>query len=349
MSWLPPLEPPGPASAAQDGRPHFDFASLARADRSEALALDELEDAHGEAGGRAAHEEPASLVVRELSGLVSGWCRMHRPDPASFPSLAMRIIEVAEDEEESFADLVNLVRRDAAVSARLIGIANSAAYHRGVEVGTVHKAAATLGTRAITQIALGVASRSLYDSGLREEMEYYPGRWQALFIDSMTVACAVSELSRRLRVGDSEQLFVAGLFHDIGKALALRGVSALNLSGVVAPFDGALLDLVLEQVHVEVGVEAQLGWRLPSSQVRICRCHHDALVPDCDEAAGIHLLRVVSGLQDLATSPVLQGPRIQQITSSAEAIGLHTAELDDLQIEVAQTAERVLQLFSTRH
>ena len=125
-------------------------------------------------------------------------------------------------------------------------------------------------------IAAAVASRSLFDVALKVEFELFGARWHSMFLRTMTTAFGASQFAFDQQIGRADHAFLSGMFHDIGKTLALRSLAALIFSGQVAtPLPDRVVDEVLERVHVEIGCDLHEYWGLPGYLTTICRHHHD--------------------------------------------------------------------------
>ena len=85
---------------------------------------------------------------------IAGWvARINRSELAALGTTVHDVQRVTGDRRSSFAQLSEVVLRDAALSARLLRIANSPAYAVSAEpVTTVTRAATLLGFDAVRSI-----------------------------------------------------------------------------------------------------------------------------------------------------------------------------------------------------
>jgi putative nucleotidyltransferase with HDIG domain len=296
--------------------------------------------------------EPGEVdpIDDEMLELMLQLVRRHfienRPDPASFPGQAMRAMELLREPEVDLRRLTSLVAQEPALGARVLRVANSAAYNRGTEVSDLRQAITRLGTREVSTIVLGIATQSLFDPTAKAEYQLFRARWDRLFHHAMTSAMAAAQLALDLHQGRSAEAFMGGLFHDIGKSIALRSVCALVLSGRTSldPEDAAI-DRLLEAVHVEIGAEMHSAWGLPHDLLRLCASHHHDEVPVGPEFADVHLVRVVSGFAAYRATPGLAVEQGAQVSQSLEVLGLTAAVLPALRRRIGQHAQRVSTMF----
>ena len=230
--------------------------------------------------------------------------RDHPPSPAAFPAVAVQLLELLKDEDPQVPALLHLISQDPALSLRVLQVANSALYHRGRDVHDLQAAVMKMGVQATGEAVTALAGRSLYDPGLRAELAVFRPRLRELYLSSMAVAFTAREWSERQRVGHPHQVFLAGMFHDIGHGLALRALAGLALAGKV-PKDLPVqaLEALLERTHVDMGATALAIWNLPAYLTRLCAQHHEAEVPAWVDRQDLHVLRITSGLNRLAVDP----------------------------------------------
>lgn len=130
----------------------------------------------------------------------------------SLPDIALRIREAIRDPNVGVKDVAKMVLADPVLSARLIHVANSAAYRRDTPATTVYQAVTRLGLAAAQNIAISLALKHLFKSDaplLQQHM-------QALYNHSSQVASIAYVLARHSHGFNAERGLLAGLLHDIG-------------------------------------------------------------------------------------------------------------------------------------
>jgi HD-like signal output (HDOD) protein len=292
--------------------------------------------------GDAIPDEPARSPLGEQ---VLAHYRTHRPDPASFPALAVRIVDLLERPEVRVDELARWVGMDPAVAGQVLKVANSVIYRRGQDVEELSAAIVRLGLREVGQIAVGVAGRSLFDLEVRAQIETFRERLTGQFLDAMTVAYGASWLAGQLRLGRPERVFLAGMLHDIGFPVALQSLARLIMAGEIRdPLEPLQIDAVLADVHLEVGSDVSAAWCLPPYLLAVCAHHHDPHLPADADHAELHLVRVVSGLQRLRRTGLARG--LVETRDSLQTLGLDRPATEGLlrQLEAAQ--QRVSTLFA---
>jgi HD-like signal output (HDOD) protein len=274
-----------------------------------------------------------------LAALILERFAKARPEPASFPAIALRILNLVASPEAEVVELATLVSRDPALSAGVLSVANSVVFRGLMEVETVREAAVRLGLAEVGKIAAAVSARTLFSPRLRAEQTAFGERWQVLFRHSVAVGSAAAAFAQRHPGARADRVYLGGLLHDVGKSLALRILAGAFVEGHIAAPEAARLERVLDQVHVELGGEAHQAWALPQYLTVISVRHHDDAVPGDQEFVDLHFVRLTSAVADLG-EPAFAARAGREIAQSAAALRLDPYEVRALAAEVRQAHER---------
>jgi putative nucleotidyltransferase with HDIG domain len=270
----------------------------------------------------------------------------NRPGPASFPSIALQVLDLVRDPEVNVGELARLIGLDAALSAAMLVLANSPVFRGVSSIRTVKDAVSRLGMQEVARLGAAISTRSLYQGGIRAEFELFGPIWNQLYYHAVTVARAASELAQVRRLAVPEEVFVAGMLHDVGKSIALRSLAALVLQRKVIDGEAESTQRVLHRVHAEVGGDVHREWRLPEHLVRVALLHHDASVPPGPDNAEIHLVRLVSALNLLRSAGVqVHAEAFSEVVQSAGALGLSPERVQALRDSLTETEQWVQMLF----
>ncbi len=125
---------------------------------------------------------------------------------------ALAIIEALQKEGTDLEDIALLVKADPALSGKIIGLANSAAFAMTRPVASVEDAISRVGVEAVRGFALALSLIDKYSSGFCEDFDY-PGFWSR----SVLMGAALSCLSKRLRIIAKGEAFTLGLLSNIGQ------------------------------------------------------------------------------------------------------------------------------------
>ncbi len=192
------------------------------------------------------------------------------------PQVATRVIRISADSDASSDELLNLIRMDQALSAQVLRIANSAMFGRVREVTTLTQAILTLGFATTRSVVLASSVKNLYTRGpvgLQERI---------LWEHALVTAITGSAFAKALGFSTLEEVFLAGLMHDIGKCvLALKfpeayGALLRRINGEEGDPIGMELD-AFGFDHTMVGEALLRSWNIAEGVEAVVRWHHDPL------------------------------------------------------------------------
>jgi putative nucleotidyltransferase with HDIG domain len=196
------------------------------------------------------------------------------------------LLPVVSKEAHSARDVVDVLERDPILAARILKVANSAAYARRVPAETVMAAASYLGDMTVIGLALRLGNAKTYDGGL----EGYGAVRGALWEHSLKVAIAARMLAFKAKVYLSPGVaYTAGLMHDIGKV-----VLSSFLKGSIA-VQGDFLEqerAVTKTDHAAVGAALAQRWKMPPSICAAVAWHHEPKRADPAYASLVYVVHL---------------------------------------------------------
>jgi putative nucleotidyltransferase with HDIG domain len=195
-------------------------------------------------------------------------------DIQPLPGTVVRLISVVNDPQSTVNDIVETIRYDQALTARMLRLCNSAYFGLTREVESLEDAMKILGTLKLLQLVMAVHTSAL----LGRRQEGYGLEPGILWKQSVAVALASTLFAERTRPENLGLTFTAGLLHDIGKVLLndyvveeftqiYELVSQKQMS-----FDQAERE-VLGCSSTEIGARMGEQWKLPESIIRCIRYH----------------------------------------------------------------------------
>ena len=130
------------------------------------------------------------------------------------PSIVSELNEVIANPLSSAEDIANIVNKSPSLTATLLRIVNSALYGCPSKIDKVSQAVTLIGTKEIFGLAVGISVLSIFKKIPKEIINMYS------FLRH-SIACGI--LSRifaaHKNLPHTEQLFVSGLLHDLGRVL----------------------------------------------------------------------------------------------------------------------------------
>jgi len=190
---------------------------------------------------------------------------------------AAQLLQIANDSDHGLHDIITIVKHDAALTANILKVVNSAAIASKTPVTAIERAVSLLGEDIIVGVALSNAAYQLFHS----ELEGYAGRPGELWEHDLRTAIASKKVAGYAENNINEDLvFTCGLIHDLGKALISNFLKDI-INEVIAAIDaGKFKDYstaekeMLGLDHSHVGYELARHWNLPEPLPTVIRYHH---------------------------------------------------------------------------
>jgi putative nucleotidyltransferase with HDIG domain len=179
------------------------------------------------------------------------------------PEIVSRIIEIDEESPNCFRQIDNLLRSDQATASFILRVANSPIYNRSQPIKTLPVAISLLGINIIRSLVILAFTRSVFSKSKNELICKHV--WQHSLLTAIASHSICIELGS---LEESEEAFVAGLLHDIGKVLLFTNVrkeymQALNYALEQCCSSAEAEEKFIGINHYQVGCQAIKEWKLP--------------------------------------------------------------------------------------
>jgi len=196
-------------------------------------------------------------------------------DLPSLPQVLVGVSKVASDPKSSASNLADVILKDQALTLKILKIANSAKYSlAGHEVGTISRAVVLLGFDSVRSIALGLGAYHLLSS-MNKGGDVLKDFWT----HAVSTAVVAQDLAEFMGMPIIEEVFVAGLLHDVGKLVLAEYApeKACYVYGGYLSGPG-LLNAETRFFginHVDMGKELAMKWKLPEDLCIAISRHHN--------------------------------------------------------------------------
>jgi HD-like signal output (HDOD) protein len=173
----------------------------------------------------------------------------------TLPEVALQVRDAAQDDNIDIPKLCDVITRDAALTARIIKVANSPLLRASREILDLKMAVNRLGINYTANLATGLAMEQMFQA----TSDIIDQRMRATWSTSTEVAGICHVLTRHYTKLKPDQATLAGLTHKIG-VLPILTYAEENRSLLK---DTELLDQIIDSSHAQIGRRILEAWDFP--------------------------------------------------------------------------------------
>lgn len=230
----------------------------------------------------------AEILVQGVVGLVS------------LPEVCVKISEMVDNPRCSAAHIGKVIDKDAALTARLLKIVNSAFYRFPSKIETVTRAITIIGYRELRELVFAATVAGIFERVCNDVVNLN-GFWRH------GIYCGILSrlIAEKCRVLHSERLFVAGLMHDIGQLIiSYKLPKVMRQISERCGDDHSRVHEVEKEIlgfsHADVGAELMKAWQFPQSHQNVARYHHlpSAAEDNVLEVSIVYLANIISHIAE---------------------------------------------------
>ncbi len=231
----------------------------------------------------------------------------------SLPHILVEMLAACQSSTANFQQISDIISRDAAITARIISLANSSFYARSSKINSLERALLVLGTETIKTIVITASVQQFFSGFNTNHTEYLKQFWK----QSLACALLAKTLATLTSYPNPEQAYLTGLLHNIGE-LVLETNHPEEYAEVLQ-HSGAHLDQVeLENElfltnHSDVGAWLADEWSLGDFASDAIRFHHAPLKSVLDAH---HLVKLIFLSSQLSKDNALKNPASFEIAES---------------------------------
>lgn len=229
------------------------------------------------------------------------WAHLRLPP---FPQVAIRVLQLAHNENVQLHQLCELVSSDPAFASEVLTVANSALYAPRYPSSSVLQAIAVLGANTLQGMCIMVGARAYLGKSMAQPAMQTVWRHN--------LACAL--IAQRVAAAgflNRDAAYTSGILHDIGR-FALAVIQPKDYGELLATHRGSP-DSILEGErelfgwdHCETGQQLIADWKLPPEFHTMVAEHH--CPPKAGGAWGTgELIKLSCRLADTAGFPAFAG------------------------------------------
>jgi len=187
----------------------------------------------------------------------------------TLPQVVHKIMSMIDRPETSAEGLGRMIEKDQVLSAKVLQLANSPFYGFPARIASVSHAVVVLGLNVVKGLTLGATVFDMMKAAGMDQL------WR----HSLGVAMVSHLLATRVGQKNPEELFVAGLLHDLGKVVMYVKLpeTASRIEAAVRDRDIYMIDAereILGLTHADVAGWLAAAWHLPTVLKEPIMYHH---------------------------------------------------------------------------
>ncbi len=196
----------------------------------------------------------------------------------TLPEVALKLVQVAQQDEPDFRELSRIIRSDPVISGKILKTVNSALFGFRHKIEAIEQAIPKLGTTMLRTLILSF-HLSQHESHQKELEPVLQNLWRS----SLTQAVIAELIAEQIVGADPPTFFLAAMLQDIGILAMVSEAPAEYLENIL---DRARFpDVTTEErnyfgfSHVDVTMEILKRWGMGDSFGDAIQHHHDRVVP----------------------------------------------------------------------
>ncbi len=245
------------------------FAAVFRAGMQ--AGVDASIDHHAPAAAAAVEgEAPVAPTPRPVRTPIQAVVERFRNSELTLPQLPEVGVELNKrltDPDFDIAGVLELVRRDATLTAKVMALGASPVFAGGARPPrSLHDAIVRVGSRELVKYLMAFTNRRLFSFKSSTAAAAMRDLWQ----HSLATAVMAEQLAAEANELHPATAFLHGLLHDIGRALLLQIFDELP----DAPYGPDEVQRTIDALHGQFGATLLRKWRFDDSFAEVAMFHH---------------------------------------------------------------------------
>lgn len=219
------------------------------------------------------------------------------------PAIVIELNEVIADPLSTADKMAQVINKSPSLTALLLKIVNSSFYGLPSRVDRVSLAVTLIGTRELSSLALGISILTMFKSIPSSLLTM-----RSFLKHSLACGIVARLLAAQKTLRQTEQMFTAGLLHDIGRLILFiyfpeEAVGALRQAHRDSDWLYRVEKKRLGCHHAQIGKYLLNRWRLPLIIENTVSFHHEpGEAPDPVPAAIVHVADLLVNALGIGTS-----------------------------------------------
>ncbi|MEM9410316.1 MAG: HDOD domain-containing protein [Planctomycetota bacterium] len=193
-----------------------------------------------------------------------------------FPATATQILNETRKGDVDVAKVTQLVEFEPAIGAKVLQLANSPLYGTNRPITTIGHAIVMLGFRAVSQLAISIATKDVFNEGDPRTAKFR----EKIFQQSLACATHARAIANQMELADPDEAFLSGVMQDIGKLVLLASAPQEYSELMLEIPNGYSAEQERNWIgidHTEIGQKCGKKWGLPPTISQAIFDHHSSV------------------------------------------------------------------------
>jgi len=268
---------------------------------------------------------------------------------ASIGSVVTRVMQIIRNPNSSVGDLKELIEIDPPLSAKVLRRSNSAYYGLKRAISSIQESIVFLGFNALKELALNLKIGKLFENDIAIGMYSRKILWK----HSLAVALCAKYIYRREFREHGEDIYSAGLLHDIGIIVEEQFLPT-QFKEIISKTETELKELesvekeFLGFTHSDIGEKITIAWNMPEDLIKCIAYHHAPLRVPPEYIRGTYVIFIsdyICNKNGLGFEPVLENDEklyvdfLARLNLSEDSIELILCDVQDELAEMEKNGE----------
>ena len=223
-------------------------------------------------------------------------------DFPTLPTIYTSLLEILSNPRSTVQDVANIILKDQASTLKILKIVNSVSYGLQSRVDTISQAIFYIGFSEIKNIVLTLSVIDVFSNTKSLTHFSIVDFWK----HSIAVGIISKKLGKLIGIKNTENFFLAGIVHDIGKLFFINTFTDEYNKIVKYAHDNKLIIYEAENNiygfnHMDIGEMLADKWQLPATINHAIKYHHSKNIGEGtpDLTLCVHLADVIARIMEL--------------------------------------------------
>ena len=184
----------------------------------------------------------------------------------SLPEVALKVRDTLDDENANTKAVANVISTDAALSAKLIQVANSPLLRGNSHIDSVDMAVTRMGNTTVRNTVNSLIVQQIFQPTTDVTDKLFRTFWA-----HSTEVAAISQALAGMAKLKPDQAMFAGLVHDIGALPIIK--YAEDIPELLE--NPSVLEEIIRELHTTIGVALLSKWEFPQEIINVAAKHED--------------------------------------------------------------------------